>query len=146
MPQRPRQDGFDPMKVPITPRQQQVLVLVARGLDNQEIGRELGLMSSTVSNHVQAVMRKTRIHNRVRLAGLAARRGFLPEEDLDFPQVELTPRELAVAAHIAEGLAMREIARRLMIPETEAKKGAAAVLKKLHTAKAERVAVWISRP
>ncbi|GGI03560.1 response regulator [Egicoccus halophilus] len=63
-----------------TPRETQVLDLVARGLDNDEIARRLSLSRKTVQNHVSALLTKLQVNSRARLvvrardAGLGASR------------------------------------------------------------------------
>ena len=42
----------------LTPRERGVLDLLARGLDNQAIGGELGISEKTVRNHVTAIFDK----------------------------------------------------------------------------------------
>jgi DNA-binding NarL/FixJ family response regulator len=63
----------------LSPREAQILALVARGLSNREIGAELSISEHTVANHVRAILRKTDCANRTEatsfahLHGLAAR-------------------------------------------------------------------------
>lgn len=54
----------------LTPRQEQVLAGIARGLRNHEIAAELGLSLSTVKRHVEALMERTGRRTRAGLAGL----------------------------------------------------------------------------
>lgn len=42
----------------LTQRERQVLALVAKGLDNSEIGLELGIESGTVKTHVHSIYHK----------------------------------------------------------------------------------------
>ena len=62
----------------LTERERQVLILVAEGLDNRTIGRELGLSAKTVANNVSNILTKLQIATRAqaivtaRRAGLAA--------------------------------------------------------------------------
>jgi two-component system nitrate/nitrite response regulator NarL len=55
----------------LTERQREVLVLVARGLQNKEIGELLGLADKTVKTHVTAIFRTLRVINRTQAASLA---------------------------------------------------------------------------
>lgn len=48
----------------LSPRETEVLELVARGLSNQAIARELFLSTKTVQNHVSTVMGKLRVGSR----------------------------------------------------------------------------------
>ena len=53
---------------PLTEREEEVLVTVARGLTNAEIGDELHVSLSTVKTHVASLMTKLEVRNRVELA------------------------------------------------------------------------------
>ncbi|WP_067810685.1 response regulator transcription factor [Actinomadura kijaniata] len=70
---RPEADPGD-----LTPRERQVLVLVAAGLTNQEIAARLHLGVTTVKTHVAALLAKTGCPNRIRLAVFAVRAGLGP--------------------------------------------------------------------
>lgn len=63
VPQRPS----EPVD-PLTEREEQVLVLVARGRTNAEIAAELFIGLSTVKTHVASLMVKLGVRNRVELA------------------------------------------------------------------------------
>lgn len=58
----------DEREVSLTPRQWQVMKLVAEGLSDKDIARQLGVAPSTIKTHVSAVFRVLRVHNRVRAA------------------------------------------------------------------------------
>ena len=53
---------------PLTDREEDVLAAVARGLGNDEIGRELHISLSTVKTHIASIMTKIGARNRVELA------------------------------------------------------------------------------
>ena len=53
---------------PLTDREEQVLVAVARGLTNHEVAAELYISLSTVKTHLGALMGKLGVRNRVELA------------------------------------------------------------------------------
>ncbi|HMM97280.1 response regulator transcription factor [Phycicoccus sp.] len=53
---------------PLTEREEEVLVLVARGRTNAEIGAELFIGLSTVKTHVASLMAKLGVRNRVEIA------------------------------------------------------------------------------
>ena len=60
----------------LSPRQRQIAVLVARGLSNKEVARELGLSEGTVKIHLHAIFQKLgakRRHSLVANWTLAAR-------------------------------------------------------------------------
>src|SRR5262245_35188969 len=61
----------------LTPRETQVLRLVARGLANKQIATKLGLSIKTVEKHRQALMDKLDIHERATLTRYALEKGVL---------------------------------------------------------------------
>jgi DNA-binding CsgD family transcriptional regulator len=60
----------------LSPREAQILRLVARGLSNREIGMELTISEHTAANHIRSILRKTRCANRTEAASYAHRRGL----------------------------------------------------------------------
>ena len=52
----------------LTDREQEIVALVADGLDNQAIARRLYLSEGTVRNHISAILAKTNLGNRTQLA------------------------------------------------------------------------------
>lgn len=64
-----------PPSSPLTSREEDVLAAVARGLGNDEIGRELHISLSTVKTHLASLMAKVGARNRVELAIWAHERG-----------------------------------------------------------------------
>ncbi|MFG2576349.1 response regulator [Streptomyces sp. NPDC048481] len=63
----------------LTPRERDVLVLVADGLSNADIGVRVHLGAGTVKGHVSAILAKLRVTSRVQAALLAQRAGLLDE-------------------------------------------------------------------
>lgn len=63
----------------LSERERQVLVLVAQGLSNGEIGGRIHLSAGTVKDHVSAILTKLRVGSRVQAALLAQRAGLLDE-------------------------------------------------------------------
>ena len=57
----------------LTPREQEILRLLAEGLGNQQIARRLGVAVTTVRSHLNSVYEKLRLESRVELALFAAR-------------------------------------------------------------------------
>jgi DNA-binding NarL/FixJ family response regulator len=57
----------------LSPREVQILALVARGLSNREIGKALTISEHTAANHVRSILRKTRCANRTEAASYAHR-------------------------------------------------------------------------
>lgn len=56
----------------LTPREQEILDLLRKGMSNADIGEELVLSARTVSTHVERIFRKLGVSNRVAAAMLAA--------------------------------------------------------------------------
>ncbi|QCX74867.1 Transcriptional regulatory protein DegU [Streptomyces sp. YIM 121038] len=61
----------------LTGRERDVLVLIAEGLTNADIGTRLHLSAGTVKDHVSAILTKLRVTSRVQAALLAERAGLL---------------------------------------------------------------------
>jgi DNA-binding NarL/FixJ family response regulator len=62
---------------PMTPREFEVLELLARGLDNSEIAQTLFLSQHTVKNHVSSILIKLQVENRIQAAVRAVRGGLV---------------------------------------------------------------------
>ena len=63
---------------PLSPRETQVLVLVAEGCSNREVGLRLFVGEATVKTHLQHVFEKLGVGDRTRAVTLAMERGWLP--------------------------------------------------------------------
>ena len=57
----------------LSPREVQILSLVAQGLSNRQVGGALSISEHTAANHVRAILRKTGCHNRTEAATYAHR-------------------------------------------------------------------------
>jgi PAS domain S-box-containing protein len=63
--------------VDLTPRQQEVLQLLADGASTDDIARRLHLSKETVRNHVRGVLRALGSHSRLEAVAIAHRRGLV---------------------------------------------------------------------
>ncbi len=61
----------------LTPREREVLELVARGGSNQQIADELFLSRDTVRNHVASILAKLGVHSKLQAAAVAVQRGLV---------------------------------------------------------------------
>ncbi len=60
----------------LTPRESEILKLVAKGDTNKEIAATLSITESTVKLHLHNILGKTQLHNRIQLAIYAVRQGL----------------------------------------------------------------------
>ena len=61
----------------LTARERQVLVRIATGASNKEIGRDLNLAEVTIKLHVRQILRKIDARNRSEAAAIATRAGLM---------------------------------------------------------------------
>ena len=60
----------------LSPRERAILLAIARGESNKEIGRNLGIAETTVKIHVQHILRKLDVSSRVQAAVIATENGL----------------------------------------------------------------------
>lgn len=60
----------------LSPRERQVLELVAQGLNNDQMGKRLGLSPKTIARHRERIMKKLNLHSRTDLVKFAIRTGL----------------------------------------------------------------------
>jgi HD-GYP domain-containing protein (c-di-GMP phosphodiesterase class II) len=65
----------------LTPREVEVLRLLARGLSNKEIAQRLSISPKTVGNHAEHIYAKVDAQSRAAAAFFAMQQGLLPEEE-----------------------------------------------------------------
>ena len=75
---RPERDN--PGSLRLTERELEVLRLVAKGLNNREIAKQLFISENTVKNHVRNILEKLQLHSRMEAVMYAVR-----EKLLDLP-------------------------------------------------------------
>lgn len=92
----------------LTPRQYEVLMLLARGLPAKVISRRLNVSLATVKSHAAAIYRALRVRGKVEAVHLARKRGvqpeavkgraLAPEESLSRIAIEISPEALVAVA------------------------------------------------
>jgi len=60
----------------LTPRENEILALLAEGQSNKVIARNLGISDGTVKLHVKSILRKLGVHSRVEAAVMAVEHGL----------------------------------------------------------------------
>ena len=68
---------LDDVESPLTPREREVVKLIAEGLTSEEIGEQLFISKKTVDRHRENVLEKLGMRNRVELTRYAIRRGLV---------------------------------------------------------------------
>jgi DNA-binding NarL/FixJ family response regulator len=76
-PQKPTEAELGPLFVKLSPREIEILDLVARGNSNKIIGRKLSISDQTVKNHVSAILRKLEVNDRTEAVVFALRNGWI---------------------------------------------------------------------
>ncbi len=77
MPEGPTALSLDPELDQLTPREREVLRLIARGYSYKELARELSISTKTVESHVSAVLRKLQLSTRYQLTRWANERRIM---------------------------------------------------------------------
>jgi DNA-binding NarL/FixJ family response regulator len=67
-----------PSPDPLTPREREIVALVAQGLRNAEVARALSISEDTVKTHLNNVFQKLNVRDRVQLTLHALRHGIIP--------------------------------------------------------------------
>lgn len=70
-------NGEKDEEIPLTPREREVLILVAEGNTNAEIARKLFISEKTVQTHRSNILDKLHIHDRTELVRYAIRHGLV---------------------------------------------------------------------
>jgi two-component system NarL family response regulator len=69
------------MRTDLTPREIEILKLLAKGPTNKQIGHALGISENTVKNHVNSVIEKLEVSDRTEAATTAIQRGLISVDD-----------------------------------------------------------------
>ncbi len=70
-------DGPSSHRFPLTPREREVLALLATGATTRSIAHRLSVSPATVRNHVHHILGKLGVHSRLEAVALALRRRWL---------------------------------------------------------------------
>jgi DNA-binding NarL/FixJ family response regulator len=76
-PRLPTEGGRAQDSVPLTPREQEVLELLASGHRQEQIAERLSVTSKTVATHIQRMLTKLNVHSRAELVAIAHREGWV---------------------------------------------------------------------
>ncbi|OZI30523.1 helix-turn-helix transcriptional regulator [Bordetella genomosp. 10] len=81
------QRPYSPMRV-LTPRQEEILRLLAKGRTMREISKEIGISVATVKSHARTLYWKLNARNQAEAAFIAVQQGLLgnAEEEAESPQ------------------------------------------------------------
>ena len=74
----PELRGLSEAMQSLSPREREILALIARGDSNKLIARELDIAETTVKIHVQHILRKLGLSSRVQAAGFATKNDTSP--------------------------------------------------------------------
>jgi DNA-binding NarL/FixJ family response regulator len=74
---RPGSDDPGVLGTKLTRREQEVLQMLASGLTQQQIAKQLVISSSTVASHIEHVLEKLGVHSRAQAVALALRSGIV---------------------------------------------------------------------
>jgi len=64
-------------RIALTPRETEVICLMASGLTNAQIAERIGRTEETVKVHVKNILQKLDVRDRTEAVAVAARRGFI---------------------------------------------------------------------
>lgn len=65
----------------LTPREKEIITLLAKGASNKEVARVLSVAESTVKIHVQSILKKLNLTSRVQAAVYAVEHGMAQKEE-----------------------------------------------------------------
>ncbi|MBZ0104216.1 MAG: response regulator transcription factor [Sulfuricella denitrificans] len=82
---QPKAEGPVPLveadREKLTPREREIITLLARGASNKEMARVLNVAESTVKIHVQSILKKLNLTSRVQAAVYAVEHGLALKEE-----------------------------------------------------------------
>lgn len=72
----------EPLFVPLSNREIEVLDCIAQGNSNKEIARVLGISDQTVKNHITSILRKLAVNDRTQAVVYAIRHGWIKMDEI----------------------------------------------------------------
>jgi DNA-binding NarL/FixJ family response regulator len=69
--------AIEPLFVPLSARETEILELIARGNSNKLIARALSISDQTVKNHITSILRKLAVNDRTQAVVFALRQGWI---------------------------------------------------------------------
>jgi len=69
--------AVEPLYIPLSAREVEVLDYIAKGNSNKEIARALSISDQTVKNHITSIMRKLAVNDRTQAVVYALRQGWI---------------------------------------------------------------------
>jgi DNA-binding NarL/FixJ family response regulator len=72
----------------LTPREREVLRLMAQGLDNRALAKQLGVEYGTVRSHVRNLIAKLEVHNKMQAIVKAAQLGLLEPDSIGLSHLD----------------------------------------------------------
>ncbi len=72
----------EPLFIPLSNREIEVLEQIAKGNSNKEIARALKISDQTVKNHITSILRKLAVNDRTQAVVYAIRHGWIKMEEL----------------------------------------------------------------
>jgi len=93
-----------PLGIRLTPREREVLVLLARGCSNRQIAKQLFVSENTVKNHMRNSMEKLQVRTRVEAAMYALQHGL---EGLEEPTASQPVPSTGWMRNVSGGVALR---------------------------------------
>lgn len=86
----------EPPRIPLTPRELEILRHVAGGLRNREVGELFDVSEQTIKNHLSSILHKLGVPNRTHAVTYAVRQGWLTLDETGVaaaasPEHEATP-------------------------------------------------------
>ncbi|MHB0869844.1 MAG: response regulator [Chloroflexota bacterium] len=72
----------EPLFIPLSNREIEVLEQIAKGNSNKEIARALRISDQTVKNHITSILRKLAVNDRTQAVVYAIRHGWIKMEEL----------------------------------------------------------------